>query len=77
VNVGELLYTTGMYNKNAEVLYDGNLHYEDKIGSIHKIGSIIQQASSSCNGWKFWRVIRNKKTLLLDDLRRQYIKYRF
>jgi modification methylase len=75
IGIGEFLYTPRKYNKQAEVLSDGNLHYEDTSGSIHKIGAIIQQ-TSSCNGWKFWYVFKNSKLLLLDDLRMQYIKAR-
>ncbi|MDR3113864.1 MAG: site-specific DNA-methyltransferase [Endomicrobium sp.] len=72
IRVGELLYTRKKYNKRAKVLSDGNLHYEERTGSIHKIGAIIQQ-TPSCNGWKFWYVFKNNKALLLDDLRTQYL----
>jgi modification methylase len=73
IGIGEFLYTCRRYNKQAEVLSDGNLHYEDTSGSIHKIGAVIQQ-TSSCNGWKFWYAFKDSKLLLLDDLRIQYIR---
>lgn len=74
IKSGEILYTRKRYNKVAKVLGSGNLLYNDNIiGSIHRIGAIIQQAPS-CNGWKFWYAIKDNKTLLLDDLRTQYIK---
>jgi modification methylase len=73
INVGELLYTRKSFNKRAEVLIDGNLHYENNIGSIHRIGAIIQQ-TPSCNGWKFWYAFKNNKPLLLDNLRARYIR---
>ena len=71
---GDILYTRKRYNKKAKVLDNGNLLYENNItGSIHKIGSLVQQ-TVSCNGWKFWYVIKNNKSILLDDLRMQYLK---
>ena len=73
INIGEILYTKKRYNKQAIVLNNGLLEYNGYINSIHKIGSIIQD-SISCNGWKFWYIIRNGKVLLLDDIRQQYIK---
>ncbi|MDR3256627.1 MAG: site-specific DNA-methyltransferase [Endomicrobium sp.] len=73
IGIGELLYTRKRYNKKAEVLSDGNLHCEEHIGSIHRIGAIIQQ-TLSCNGWKFWYIFKNNQPLLLDDLRMQYVK---
>jgi modification methylase len=60
IGIGELLYTRKRFNKQAEVLSDGNLHYEGNIGSIHRIGAIIQQ-TPSCNGWKFWYVFKNNR----------------
>lgn len=73
ISAGDILYTRKRYNKKAKVLNNGNLLYEDKTeGSIHRIGAIIQQ-TVSCNGWKFWYIIKNNKALLLDDLRNKYL----
>ena len=63
--VGNILYTRKRYNKKAKVLDNGNLLYENNItGSIHKIGSLVQQ-TVSCNGWKFWYVMKNNKAQYL------------
>ena len=74
ISVGDFLYTRKKYNKRAKVLENGSLLYENNtIGSIHRIGALIQQ-TPSCNGWKFWYINKNNKILLLDDLRTQYIE---
>ncbi len=74
ISAGDILYTRKRYNKKAKVLDDGNLLYENNItGSIHRIGSLIQQ-TVSCNGWKFWYIIKNNKAVLLDDLRSKYLQ---
>ncbi|MDR2709668.1 MAG: site-specific DNA-methyltransferase [Elusimicrobiota bacterium] len=73
ISAGELLYTRKRYSKKAKILADGNLNYENNIGSIHRIGALIQQ-TPSCNGWKFWYIFKNNKLFLLDDLRGEYLK---
>ncbi|MDR3050028.1 MAG: site-specific DNA-methyltransferase [Elusimicrobiota bacterium] len=73
INSGEFLYTRKRYDKKARVLDNGNLSYDNNIGSIHRIGAIIQQ-TPSCNGWKFWYALKNKKAFLIDDLREEYIR---
>jgi modification methylase len=55
------------------VLADGKLQYKDQTGSIHRIGAMIQQ-TPSCNGWKFWHIMRNDKLILIDDLRTEYFR---
>ncbi|MDR0290497.1 MAG: hypothetical protein LBI06_06140, partial [Treponema sp.] len=55
------------------VLSDGKLQYHDTTGSIHRIGATIQQ-TPSCNGWKFWYIVRNNQSILIDDLRNEYLK---
>jgi modification methylase len=76
LNVGEILYARKRYNKEAEILQDGNLKCDDKIGSIHKVGATLQQ-SRSCNGWTFWYVKKDGDILLLDELRNKYIKEKY
>jgi DNA modification methylase len=71
VNAGDILYTRKSYNTSACVLENGSLQYNGTVGSIHKIGSIIQQ-TPSCNGWKFWYIRKNNKSFLLDELRAEY-----
>ena len=73
INIGDTLLSKKSYNKKAIILENGNLKYENNISSIHKISSIIQN-SISCNGWKFWYLLKNNKIILLDDIRNQYRK---
>lgn len=72
LNIGDFLYTRKRYNKKAIILSDGNIECNGVVGSIHRIGSLIQE-SQSCNGWKFWHVIKNDKVCLLDEIRNNYI----
>jgi DNA modification methylase len=76
IKAGDVLYTRRRYNTTAFVLENGTLQYKDTIGSIHKIGAVIQQ-TPSCNGWKFWYIFRNDKALLIDDLRNEYIRQHY
>jgi len=73
IKVGEPLHTRKTYSATALVLSDGNLQYQKTKGSIHRIGAVIQQ-TPSCNGWKFWYIVRNNKSILIDDLRNEYLK---
>jgi DNA modification methylase len=76
IKVGEHLHTGKKYGETALVRSDGKLQYHNTKGSIHRIGAIIQQ-TPSCNGWKFWYIIRNNKFILIDDLRNEYLKIKF
>ncbi|MDR1443728.1 MAG: site-specific DNA-methyltransferase [Treponema sp.] len=73
IMAGELLYARS--GAAAVVLPDGRLEYKDHAGSIHRIGALIQQ-TPSCNGWKFWCVMRDGKLAPIDDLRSEYLKTR-
>ena len=73
IKVGEPLYTQKTYSATAFVLQDGKLEYNKQIGSIHRIGAIIQQ-TPSCNGWKFWYIMREDKSILIDDIRNEYLR---
>jgi DNA modification methylase len=73
--VGEQLHTGKKYSASASVLSDGKLQYNNTKGSIHRIGAVIQQ-TPSCNGWKFWYVVRNNKSILIDELRNEYLKFK-
>ena len=73
IQEGEALYTRKTYNETALVLADGNLKYRNNIGSIHRIGAIIQQ-TPACNGWKFWYIVRENESILIDELRNRYLK---
>jgi DNA modification methylase len=73
IKVGEPLYTRKTYSAKAFVLQDGKLEYKNQTGSIHRIGAIIQK-TPSCNGWKFWYIMRGEKSILIDDLRNEYLR---
>jgi DNA modification methylase len=73
IKVGEPLYTRKTYSATAFVLSDGKLEYNNQIGSIHRIGAIIQQ-TPSCNGWKFWYIMRGNESVLIDDLRNDFLR---
>jgi modification methylase len=72
IKEGETLYARKTCAA-ASVLADGNLQYRNQIGSIHKIGAFIQQ-TPSCNGWKFWYIVRDNNSIPIDDLRSEYLK---
>ena len=52
----------------AIVAADGSLVSGDIRGSIHKVGSALQNAPS-CNGWTFWHFERSGALVALDVLR--------
>jgi modification methylase len=73
IRAGDSLYAKKNPGAEALVLADGTLQYRHHIGSIHKIGALIQGAPS-CNGWKFWSVTRGGDTILIDQLRTEYLE---
>ena len=52
----------------ALVRADGTLTLGPAVGSIHKIGALVQ-GLPACNGWTFWRVQRGGAAVLIDDMR--------
>jgi modification methylase len=56
----------GQYS--AVVRADGALTAGPAIGSIHKIGALVQ-GLPACNGWTFWHVEREGRLVMIDDLR--------
>jgi modification methylase len=76
VKVGDALFTRKNYGKSAFVLENGELRYNNLTGSIHRIGAYIQQ-TPSCNGWKFWHIIKNNQPILIDEIRNEYRKVRY
>ncbi|MDJ1157829.1 site-specific DNA-methyltransferase [Chelatococcus sp. SYSU_G07232] len=52
----------------ATVRADGTLLVPPAVGSIHKMGALVQ-GFPSCNGWTFWHVERAGRLVPLDDLR--------
>jgi hypothetical protein len=73
IKAGETLCTRKTYSTTAFVLSDGKLEYKKQVGSIHRLGALIQQ-TPSCNGWKFWYIVRDDKPVLIDDLRNDYLR---
>jgi DNA modification methylase len=55
----------------AIIAADGGLICGDVRGSIHKVGSLIQELPS-CNGWQFWHVQREDGLHPIDELRKAY-----
>jgi modification methylase len=53
---------------SALVRADGTLAAGPAIGSIHKIGALVQ-GLPACNGWTFWHVERAGRLMAIDDLR--------
>ena len=52
----------------AVVRADGALAAGPAVGSIHKIGALVQ-GLPACNGWTFWHVERAGRLIPIDDLR--------
>jgi len=73
IKAGEPLYALKSYNATAFVLSNGKLEYKEHVGSIHRIGAIIQQ-TPSCNGWKFWHITRGDQPVPVDELRNEYLR---
>lgn len=54
----------------AVVRADGSVKCGDHVGSIHKVGALVQGAAS-CNGWTFWHVRNGRSRSPIDELRQQ------
>jgi modification methylase len=52
----------------ALVRVDGTLAAGPAVGSIHKIGALVQ-GLPACNGWTFWHIERGGGLTPIDDLR--------
>ncbi|MBB3808298.1 site-specific DNA-methyltransferase [Pseudochelatococcus contaminans] len=55
----------------AIVRADGTLTVGPVVGSIHKVGALVQ-GHPSCNGWSFWHARRNNGLIAIDSLRDDY-----
>ena len=67
VRAGERVVDAGRRH-NALVRADGTLAVGPAIGSIHKIGALVQ-GLPACNGWTFWHIERTGRLVPIDDLR--------
>ena len=54
--------------RSALVRADGTLKAGPAVGSIHKIGALVQ-GLPACNGWTFWHLERGGARIVLDTLR--------
>jgi modification methylase len=54
----------------ALVRADGAVSHEGTVGSIHKIGAMVQ-GLDACNGWTFWHVETPKGLRVIDEFRAQ------
>ena len=52
----------------AEVRADGTLRAGDHVGSIHRVGALVQ-GLDACNGWTFWHFERRGALAPIDELR--------
>jgi modification methylase len=52
----------------ATVRPDGQIIANGIIGSIHKIGALVQ-GLPACNGWTFWHITRGKERVAIDSFR--------
>ncbi len=58
---------------SATIRADGSLLCGTHTGSIHKVGSLVQDAPS-CNGWTYWYYIAADGAMKpVDDLRQTYL----
>ena len=55
----------------ARVRADGTLSTGAAVGSIHKLGALVQ-GMQACNGWTFWHVRRKGRLVPIDLLRQEY-----
>jgi modification methylase len=53
---------------SAIVRADGALAVGPAVGSIHKIGALVQ-GLPACNGWTFWHIERDGRLTPIDELR--------
>ena len=53
----------------AEVRADGSLRAGSHIGSIHRVGALVQ-GLPACNGWTFWHFADRNRLTPIDELRR-------
>src|SRR5271167_1986919 len=67
VRPGERL-TDARRRHSALVRADGALAAGPAIGSIHKIGALVQ-GLPACNGWIFWHIERAGGLMLIDEFR--------
>jgi modification methylase len=69
LSVGETL-TDSKGRHAATIRLDGSLISGTHVGSIHKVGALVQ-GFEACNGWTYWHVERNAKRVCIDEFREE------
>jgi len=70
IRAGETL-TDERRRFRATVRPDGNLGVGPAMGSIHKVGALVQ-GLPACNGWTFWHAERQGRLVCIDEFRSAY-----
>jgi modification methylase len=74
VEMGLIAPGTELYDDrqrwSALVRADGSLVSGDHMGSIHRVGALVQGAEA-CNGWTFWHARQGSRLAPIDDFRSQ------
>jgi len=71
LTVSQTIYFKAREEATAIILSDGNIIYQDTIGSIHQIGSLIEGAP--CNGWEYWYYKNENGDLIaINELRKAF-----
>jgi len=74
VEMGLIAPGTELYDDrqrwSALVRADGSLVSGDHMGSIHRVGALVQGAEA-CNGWTFWHARQGSRLAPIDDYRSQ------
>ena len=67
ISPGAIL-TDARARHEAEVRADGTLRAGAHVGSIHRVGALVQ-GLDACNGWTFWHFERKGALAPIDELR--------
>ena len=74
VEMGLISPGTELYDErqrfSAMVRADGSLVSGQHMGSIHRVGALVQGAEA-CNGWTFWHARQGSRLAPIDDFRTQ------
>ncbi len=63
------ILTDARARHEAEVRADGTLRAGEHIGSIHRVGALVQ-GLDACNGWTFWHMPKEGALAPIDELRK-------
>jgi modification methylase len=62
------ILTDSRARHKAEVRADGSLRAGEHVGSIHRVGALVQ-GLDACNGWTYWHTIVEGARAPIDNLR--------